>query len=199
MPKLEFFFDFISPYSYIAFHALPEEMADHVDRIDYKPIFLGAVMKATGNRPPGLVPAKGTYLGHDLARCSKRYGIDFRLHPEFPMMNTRPALRAACGLSEERDLQKQFIAAIFHHVWAAPDPLMTADPDQLGAVCEAEGLPADRILELAWDDATTAVLKDNTDEAISRGAFGAPSFFVGDELFFGHDRLEYAAEAMRLA
>ena len=199
MQKLEFCFDFISPFSYVAFHALPHYLGDGLEAVEYRPIFLGAVMKESGNRPPGLVPAKGAYMAKDLERCCRRYGIPFRMHPDFPMMNTRPMMRVACGLAEDRETQRRFIETVFHHVWAAPEPLKTDDPGQVWQMCEAAGFSPDEIERLADDDGTKRALRANTEAAISRGAFGAPSIFVGDELFFGHDRLHYAAEAQRAA
>ncbi|WP_370371557.1 2-hydroxychromene-2-carboxylate isomerase [Henriciella pelagia] len=196
---LEFFFDFISPFSYIAYHALPSELGDLVSQVEYRPMFLGAVMQTTGNRPPGLVPAKGAYLPVDLARCARRYGIPFRLNPHFPMMNTRPMLRAAIGLSDTPDEQKRFIETVLHHVWAAPSSLKTDEPDQVRAMCAEAGFDADRILELAESEHTKSVLKANTDSAIERDAFGAPTFFVGSDMFFGHDRLDYVKEALLAA
>ncbi|MEM5515709.1 2-hydroxychromene-2-carboxylate isomerase [Henriciella sp. AS95] len=196
---LEFFFDFISPFSYVAFHALPSELGDLAARTQFKPMFLGAVMQTTGNRPPGLVPAKGAYMSVDLGRCTRRYGIPFRLNPYFPMMNTRPMLRAAIGLADTPDEQKRFIETVFHHVWAAPTPLKTDDTDQVRDMCTDAGFDADQILALAESDETKAGLKANTDGAIERGAFGAPTFFVGEDMFFGHDRLDYAKEALEQA
>lgn len=194
---LEFFFDFISPFSYVAFHALPSHVDMNRTNVVFRPLFLGAVMKATGNRPPGMVPAKASYMAQDLARACRRYGLDFRMHPAFPMMNTRPVLRAACGLMDNPETQARFIELIFHHVWAAPDPLMTDDAEQVSALCRAGGLEAAAISRLTGAETSRAMLTTNTDEAIARGAFGAPSVFVGEELFFGHDRLDYAAEAVR--
>ena len=156
-----------------------------------------AIMQQTGNRPPGMVPAKAAYMGRDLERCCGRYGISFRMNPHFPMMNTRPVLRAACGLADAPVEQKRFIETIFHHVWAAPEPLKTDDGAQVRSVCEAAGLDGEKIMAMSGDESTKARMKANTDEAIERGAFGTPSFFVGDELFFGHDRLDYAVEALR--
>lgn len=197
--KLEFCFDFISPYSYVAFHVLPGHLAEAAQPPVYRPVFLGAIMQQSGNRPPGLVPAKGVYMQKDLERSCRRYGIGFRMNPHFPMMNTRPVLRAACALEDTPNEQEAFIRTIFHHVWAAPEPLKTDDLDQVRAVCNAEGLDGDRIVELAGSKEAKATLVANTDRALERGAFGAPSFFVGDEMFFGHDRLDYAIEALQTA
>ncbi|WP_084396279.1 2-hydroxychromene-2-carboxylate isomerase [Henriciella aquimarina] len=200
MPKtLDFFFDFISPFSYVAFHALPGHLEGVDAGVAYRPMFLGAVMKATDNRPPGLVPVKGVYMSKDLERCCRRHGLGFRMNPHFPLMNTRPLLRAACGLADNPDEQRSFIEAVFRHVWAEPEPLKTDDADQVRGMCEREGFDPARILALSEDADTKAAMKANTDEAVARGAFGAPSFFVGDELFFGHDRLDYAVEALQEA
>ena len=105
-------------------------------------------------------------------------------------------LRAAIGLADDADTQKRFIETIFHHVWRAEEPLKTDDLEQVRAICASAGFDADRILGLAESEETKARLNANTDSAIERGAFGAPSFFVEDELFFGHDRLDYAREAL---
>lgn len=200
MPKtLEFFFDFISPFSYVAHHALPRHLDGDLSRVTYRPMFLGAVMQATGNRPPGLVPAKGKYMSDDLRRCCERYGISFRMNPNFPMMNTRPVLRMACALSGDQEELRRFATTIFHHVWAAPQPLDTGDMEQLASILRSEGFDAEKILQSAEGEEAKDMMKTNTDEAIARGAFGAPSFFVGDNLFFGHDRLDYAVEALERA
>lgn len=196
MPEtLEFCFDFISPYSYIAFHALPHFASGKDIDVVYKPVFLGAIMRGTDNRPPGFVPAKNAYMQKDIQRSCRRYGIEFRMHPGFPMMNTRPALRIACALADLPSQQSDFIKAVFHGVWSAPDPLQTDDLEQIGAACRAAGLDSERLVSLADGADAKAALVRNTDDAIARGAFGAPSMFVGDELFFGHDRLDYAVEA----
>lgn len=195
--SLEFCFDFISPYSYIAVHALPKYLEGTDFTVDYRPIFLGAVMKGSDNRPPGLVPAKGAYMQKDILRSCARYGIGFRMHPGFPMMNTRPCLRIACALEGEPDTQSAFIRTVFHHVWAAETPLQTDDMAAVKAVCDAAGLDGERLAGLAEDEDAKAALTKNTDSALARGAFGAPSFFVDDELYFGHDRLDYVIEALR--
>jgi len=192
---LEFCFDFISPYSYIAFHALPRFVEGQDVEVILKPVFLGAIMRGTDNRPPGFVPAKNAYMQIDIQRSCRRYGIGFRMHPGFPMMNTRPALRIACALAGAPMQQSEFIRTVFHRVWAAPNPLQTDDLEQLQDICRTCGLDASSVVSLADTDDAKAALVRNTDDAIARGAFGAPSVFVGDELFFGHDRLDYAVEA----
>ena len=193
--KLEFCFDFISPYSYVAFHALPHYLKGVEAQLVYRPVFLGAIMKNTGNRPPGMVPAKATYMQKDLQRSCDRYEISFRMNPHFPMMNTRPVLRIACALTGSD--QESFIRTIFHHVWAAPEPLKTDELDQVKAVCEAAGLDGTKMVALSEDTNAKSAMIANTENALERGAFGTPSFFVGDTLFFGQDRLDYAVELLK--
>ena len=196
---LEFCFDFISPFSYVAWHALPHYLEQTDADLKITPVFLGAIMQTTGNRPPGLVPAKGAYMADDLQRCCKRYGISFRMHPKFPMMNTRPLLRAVIGLGDQPDEQKKLMDAVFHAMWAAPTPLDTEDQAQVEALCVGAGVDWSQVKAAMEDETTKDQLRTNTDETIRRGAFGAPSFFVGETLFFGHDRLDYAVEALNEA
>lgn len=200
MPKaLEFYFDYISPYSHIANAAVKQLAARTGTPVDLKPMFLGAVMQATGNRPPGLVPAKGAYMMTDLNRCAARHGLSIRMNPHFPMVNTRGLLRATIGLADDPDMQRRFIDACFRHMWETPTPLNPGEDASIAAMCAAEGFDHEAIRALADAPANKAALKTNTDTAIARGAFGSPTFFVGDEMFFGHDRLEYAEAALAQA
>lgn len=194
--KLEFFYDYISPFSYVANVAVQQMAARTGAQIELRPMFLGAVMQATGNRPPGLVPAKGAYMAVDLQRCAARYGLIFRMNPHFPMVSTRPLLRATCALANAPALQQRFADACFRHMWAAPVPLKPDDEESIRAMCEDEGFNSDDILRLASDNASKTMMQANTESAIARGAFGAPTFFVGQDMYFGHDRLDYVEEAL---
>lgn len=195
--SLEFYFDYISPFSYVA-NAAVAQLAERIDvDVEFKPMFLGAVMQSTGNRPPGMVPAKGAYMMTDLLRCTSRYGLDFRMNPYFPMVNTRVLLRATCGLANNPAEQKRFMDSVFRHMWATETALKPDDKSSVKAMCEAEGFEYSQVMALAEDPANREAMQSNTDSAIARGAFGAPTFFVGDEMFFGHDRLDYAVEALK--
>ena len=193
---LEFYFDYISPYSHIANAAVKALKARTGAVVDIRPMFLGAVMQTTGNRPPGMVPAKNTYMLADLGRCAARYGLSIRMNPYFPLVSTRGLLRATVGLASDPAEQQRFIDACFRHMWETPEALKPDDDASVRAMCEAEGFDHADILRLSGDEANKAALKENTDTAIARGAFGSPTFFVGDQMFFGHDRLDYAAEAL---
>jgi 2-hydroxychromene-2-carboxylate isomerase len=195
--RFEFYFDYISPFSYVANAAVQQMSTRTGVDAEVKPMFLGAVMQATGNRPPGLVPAKGAYMMADLQRCCTRYGLNFRPNPYFPLVSTRQLLRATCGMQEDRAEQQRFIDACFKHMWATAVPLKPDDEESLKGMCDAEGFDFSRIQELADDVANKDAMKANTDSAIARGAFGAPTFFVGDEMYFGHDRLDYVEAALK--
>ncbi|MEO0981461.1 MAG: 2-hydroxychromene-2-carboxylate isomerase [Pseudomonadota bacterium] len=194
--SFEFFFDYTSPTAYLAWHALPKLLEETGADVELRPMFLGGVMQATGNRPPGTVPAKGAYMGRDLQRCAKRIGVEVHSNPYFPV-NTLKALRATVGLGDEdKAAQKAFIGACFDQSWGVPEPKNLGSEDDLRRVAEIAGVDPDHVAALAGDATMKARLKEATDEAVERGAFGAPSFFVGDELFFGHDRMDYVAEAV---
>jgi 2-hydroxychromene-2-carboxylate isomerase len=194
--QLEYFFDFVSPYSYIAHTAVQQTIARTGAELVIRPMFLGGVMQATGNRPPGMVPAKGKYMQVDLARACQRYGLTMHMNPHFPM-NTRGMTRAAIGLEDDTARRDAFIQTCFNICWndaRGIDPTDTAAFD--AALTEAGFDPAE-IMALATDDANKDKLKANTTEAVERGAFGAPTFFVGDQMFFGHDRLDYVEDALK--
>ena len=193
---LEFFFDYISPTAYIAQAVVPSVIERTGATLKLRPMFLGGVMQATGNRPPGTVPAKGKYLGADLARCCKRYGLELHFNSHFPLMNTRPLAGATLRLLDDPDQQMKLFQSAWKHLWGKPDGIDAGDEAQFKAAIGSDGLDADTLWSLGTDAETKAMLRANTEEAVERGAFGAPTFFVGDEMFFGHDRLDYAEEAL---
>ena len=193
--RLEFFFDYVSPSSWLAYD-LAAKTAQEVDaELVYRPVFLGGIMQATGNRPPGMVPAKGTYMAHDYKRIAAHLGIPFHMNPAFPF-NTRSALRATIGLGDRTPEQAAFRTACFVAAWGEAEPKNLGEPDVMTDIAKRCGLDPEHITQLAQADENKAKLRANTDEAVERGMFGAPTFFVGDEMFFGHDRLDYAARAL---
>ncbi len=193
--QVEYFFDFVSAYSYVGHSAVLKMIERTGADLLVRPMFLGGVMQATGNRPPGMVAAKGAYLTKDLARCCKRYGITMHMNPNFPM-NTRGLTRAAIGLANDPAQQAKFIQAAFDMCWNDPTGIDPNDPVALSVALAKAGFDADQIMALANDPANKGALKANTDEAVERGAFGAPTFFVNGEMYFGHDRLDYVEEAL---
>lgn len=191
--KLEFFFDVVSPTAYLAWTQLPGLVERTGAELVYRPFFLGGVMAATGNRPPGTVEAKGKWMNADLARFAARYNTPFVRNPTFPM-NTLPIMRAAMTWKDREDFEA-FLAAVFMAAWA--DQKAIAEEDVLTAVLEGGRLDANAFWSAAKDPANKEALKANTEEAVARGVFGAPTFFVGDEMHFGQDRLDFVEEALK--
>lgn len=189
--SFEFFFDYTSPTAYLGDYAARDVARRTGAEMVYRPMFLGGVMQATGNTPPGMVAAKGKYMNADIPRCAARYGLPFTFNPHFPL-RTLPILRATLGLVGED--RSKFIDACWSHVWGADGPKNLGEADEIKAMCAKIDLDADRVLDMGKDEALKAELAANTEEAVTRGAFGAPTFFVGEEMFFGHDRLDYVED-----
>ncbi|NQD91656.1 2-hydroxychromene-2-carboxylate isomerase [Pseudomonas sp. CrR25] len=190
--QVEFFFDFGSPTSYLAWTQLPRIAAAAGAEILWRPMLLGGVFKATGNQSPVAVPAKGRYMLQDLARFARRYAVPMTFNPCFPI-NTLPLMRGAAGYLDTPRFQP-YLKAIFEALWVHQQHL--GKPEVLSEVLTAAGFDPAEFARLVSDEAVKQRLKAITEEAIERGVFGAPSFFVGDELHFGQDRLDFVAEAL---
>ena len=190
--RLEYFFDYVSPFSYLADSQLPALIERTGAELVHRPFLLGGVMQATGNSPPFAVPAKGRYVGTDVARWVERYGLMVQPNPHFPI-NTVKALRAALVAQADGGFAA-FHEAAFRATWCEAANL--ADVEVLRSVLEKAGLDAGRVLARIGEPAIKEQLKANTAEAVERGAFGSPTFFVGDEMFFGNDRLDFVEEAL---
>lgn len=191
---VDFYYDYGSPAAYLAYTQLPKIAAETGAQIAFKPILLGGVFQATGNRPPISVPLKGEYLFKDLNRYAKRYSVAFTMNPHFPI-NTLHLMRADIGLQMKNDPRlAQFRDTIFNAIWA--DQQNMNDPATVGAVLAAASFDGMAILALSGDQAVKDALKVATQDAVDRGIFGAPSFIVGDELFWGQDRLDFVREAL---
>lgn len=191
---LEFFFDYGSPYSYLANHRLPGLRERTGVEVVYRPMLLGGVFKATGNQSPALEPieAKRAYGGVAMRRSAEAYGAPFGGNPHFPI-NTLTLMRTAVAA------QRQGVFDVFHRVvypafWV--DGLDLGDEAVLASVLQGAGLDADELAELRARDDVKAELKQTTEDAVSRGAFGAPTFFLGDEMFFGADHMFFLERAL---
>lgn len=194
MPKtIEFLFDVGSPTTYLAHRRLPAIAARTGAAVDYIPILLGGVFKATGNAPPGLVAARGRWMSIDMARYAAREAIPFNHNPDFPI-NTITMMRmltAARGTSGFAPLAETLFAAM----WERPRNM--GDAEVLTATLTTAGFDAAAQFARANDPATKAALVLATENAVARGVFGAPTFFVGDAIFFGQDRLDWVEAAAR--
>lgn len=193
MKRVEFFYDYTSTYSYIAHREIERVAAATGAELVFRPMALGFVFKASGNSMPAAVPAKGSYMMRDVARWAKRNGLPFQIPSVFPVNSIR-ALRGAVAA-----LQDGVFPAYHHAVMKAywGDGKDIGDRDVLVAVANAAGLDGEALVSRTDDPGVKDQLKTNTDEAVTRGVFGAPTFFVGDEMFWGNDRLDFVEEALR--
>lgn len=185
--EIEFFFDLGSAYSYLAATQLAGVSARTRTPVRWRPFLLGAVFKATGNHTPATIPAKARWMLGDLDRWAAHYGVPLKMPSRFPI-NALRVQRFLVGI-ERSDATKVAPAALslFHAYWAEDrDP--TAD-DVLVVAATAAGIDPAAALAAIEAQETKDQLRATSDEAIARGAFGAPSLFVGDALFWGNDRL----------
>ena len=191
---VEFYFDVGSPASYLAWTQLPKLCAEKGANLVFKPMLLGGVFQATGNASPAAVPAKGRYTTIDFQRYARRYNVLFSSNPHFPI-NTLNLMRAVIGVQIRQPERFQvFLAAIFKAMWV--DTLDLNLPELTAATIVEAGFSLEEVQALTNDPEIKNALKANTDEALNRGVFGAPTMFVGDEMFFGQDRLDFVREAL---
>ena len=191
---VDFYFDVGSPASYLAWTQLPSICAAAGAELVYKPMLLGGVYQATGNASPGTIPAKGRYTVRDYERHARKYGVPFRNNPHFPII-TLFLMRAVTGVqAREPGRLQDFLRAVFQALWI--DGLDLNQPALTADALAGAGFAPDAILALTADPAVKAALKATTDEAVERGVFGAPTSFVGDEMFFGQDRLDMIREEL---
>lgn len=193
-PKLEVFFDVGSPTSYLAWTQLPRIAAETGAAILWRPMLLGGVFKATGNASPVLVPAKGRWMTDDIQRFATRYGVPFRFNPHFPI-NTLTLMRGATAMQMRSPADfARYLDVIERAMWEIPKNL--GDPDVLATALADAGFDPAAFAMLVADPEVKAKLIATTDEAVARGVFGAPTFFVGDAMHFGQDRLDFVQEAL---
>ncbi len=191
---VDFYFDYGSPAAWLAYTQLPKLAADTGATVAMKPMLLGGVFQATGNRAPISVPLKGSYLFQDFDRFAKRYGVPLVMNPHFPI-NTVTLMRGDVALAMRADTQlASYREAVFRAVWVTQHNM--GDPATVAAVLGAAGLDGTAILAMTAEQAVKDELKALTQAAVERGVFGAPTFFVGDAMFWGQDRLDFVREAL---
>lgn len=191
--RVEFYFDFASPNCYLAYKALPDFFSRDV--VDIKPCLLGGVFKATGNQAPMVafsgVQGKLVYEMLEMQRFIDRHKLDrFKMNPNFPI-NTLTLMR---GLVAIEDRQTDYIETVLAAMWE--DEKNLNDPVLVSEVWTAGGFDAAALLEKTQDPAVKSALAEKTGAAVARGIFGLPAFYVGDDMFFGKDRLGQVAEAI---
>ena len=194
---IDFYFDFVSPYSYLASTVLPRVAAGHGAVIDYRPFTLIELMQKVGNRPTTIeCQNKGVYVMADLERWAKRYQVAFAPNPAWPRIDFAELGRGALvALDEGRGAD--YVAAIFRAIWGEAADL-SLRPKLIDVLTHAK-LDGDRLLQRAASPEYVARLKESTAAAAERGVFGSPTMFVGKEMFFGNDRFDFMTQALSSA
>jgi 2-hydroxychromene-2-carboxylate isomerase len=197
MPKVDFLFDFGSPNAYHSHLVIPAIEKRQGVAFDYVPVLLGGIFKLTNNRSPAESNAgiknKPAYQQLATRRFIQQHGITrWQPNPFFPV-NTLMIMRGAVA-SRKLGIFERYVDEVYRHMWAEPKKL--DDPAVLRAALLESDLPADRLFELAQTAEVKDALIAETQRAVDRGAFGSPTFFVGDEIYFGKDRLRDVEEAI---
>lgn len=192
---VEFHFDFGSPNAYLSHLVLPALEDRTGQKVTYVPILLGGVFKATNNVSPAVslqgVKNKGEYQALETQRFLKAHDITrYAPNPFFPV-NTLQVMRGAI-VAERQGFFGRYVDEVYRHMWAEPKKM--DDPEVIAAALEESGLPVETIMAGIQDPKVKAQLVANTENAVNRGVFGSPSFFVGGELFFGKDKLRDVEE-----
>lgn len=194
---IEFLFDVGSPFSWLAYHRLPTFAQEHCASIIWTPVLVAGIFQATGNRSPVEVPAKAMYTLLDLQRWAKAFNVNFQMNPAFPI-HTLQLMRGAVALQMQDEAAfRRYLAAIFHAMFEQPRNLN--EPAELASVLTAAGFDPMQLLTMTADQAVKDKLKENTAHAVARGAFGVPTFFVGEQMFWGQDRFDFVAQALAQA
>ena len=194
---LELIFDFGSPNAYLCMKALPELLDRTGADLTITPCLLGGIFKATGNKAPMVqyadAPAKLAYENLEMRRFIERHGLTkFRINPHFPV-NTLTIMRGAI-VAEDEGVLDDYVDAVNRAMWE--EGLKMDDPEVIAAYLSANGFDGPALLARTQEPAIKAKLAQNTEAAVARGAFGIPTFFVRDEMFFGKDRLAQVEEAL---
>lgn len=193
--NVDFYYDFGSPTAYLAWTQLPAICADAGAVLNYRPILLGGIFKATDNQTPVNIKPKGAWLFDDIARYADRYGVPFAMNPHF-IINTLAIMRGAHWALEAGCIET-YNTAMYEATWV--NERNTGDPDEIRAIMGEAGLDADAMTKAIQQPEVKQRLIDATSQAVERGAFGAPTMFVNGEMHFGQDRLDWVREALQKA
>jgi len=194
---VDFYFDFASPNAYLSHQVVPGIEERTGTKFNYIPVLLGGIFKATSNKPPmeaffGILN-KNEYQSVEMKRFQERHGIDkFKMNPHFPVMSLQ-IIRGAVGAQQDGYLDK-YIDEVLKHMWEEPKKM--DDPEVIKEAFTESGFDADRLMNQMQDPDIKAQLIENTENAVKRGTFGIPTFFVGDDIYFGKDTLWQVEEAL---
>jgi 2-hydroxychromene-2-carboxylate isomerase len=195
MAKVEFHFDLGSPNAYLSHLVIPQIETRTGVKFEYVPVLLGGVFKLTNNRSPAEslrgIKNKPEYERLEMRRFIQHHGISrFQMNPYFPV-NTLMLMRGTIA-AQSLGVFQRYVDEMFQNMWAEPKKL--DDPQVWRAALDKSGLPAEQILELIETPKIKEQLLANTQRSVERGTFGSPTFYVGEEIFFGKDRLRDVEE-----
>jgi 2-hydroxychromene-2-carboxylate isomerase len=195
--RVEFHFDFGSPNAYLSHVVIPRIEQRTGAKFVYVPILLGGVFKLTNNRSPvesfAGIRNKLPYERLETERFIKQHGItNYQFNPFFPV-NTLALMRGAVA-AQRLGVFERYVDEIFRHMWEQPKDM--DDPAVIGAALQESGFDAAKLMALAQDQSVKDELAANTSRSVERGAFGAPTFFVDDEMYFGKNTLREVEEAI---
>lgn len=190
---LEFFWELSSPYTYLAATQLDDLEQRTGAKVVWKPMLLGKVFEATGNQMPARIPAKARYMGGDLKLWAQYYGVPIVVMPKVFPINSVAGARAAIA-AEAQGQGPELSLALMQAYWGEGVDLSA--PDAVLAVAQRAGLDVAALAAAMQSQEVKDQLRQNTDEAVARGAFGAPTFFVGEQMFWGNDRLPLIERAL---
>ena len=196
-PTVQFLFDFGSPNAYLCHKVIPEIEARTGVRFEYVPVLLGGLFKLANNRSPmeafAGIPNKLAYDKLEMKRFISKHKLDlFRFNPHFPV-NTLTIMRGAVA-AKQLGMFEPYVNAIYAGMWE--EGLNLSDPTVIHATLAKHSIHAEPLLQAIQSAEVKSALLDNTQKAFDRGAFGSPTFFVGQEIFFGKDRLRDVEEAI---
>ena len=188
MKSIDFYFDFSSPYGYIASCRVDDIAARHGRTVNWYPYLLGVVFKTTGRRPLPEQPLVGDYALRDFARSARLYGVPFNMPQRLPISGVNPS-RAYYWLYDQDPQQAKALARSLYAAYFV-DGRDISDPEQVAEVTAALGIDRAAVAQALQDPTVKERLRQECDAAIARGAFGSPFIFVDDEPFWGSDRLD---------
>ena len=190
--NVTFCFDFGSPYSYLAYNNL-NSIREAGGEVTIMPVLLGGIFKATGNQPPATVQKKGEYMFKDINRWSKKLGIPFKMNPYFPIL-TVPHMRGAV-LAQRENILEKYMQVMFEAIWVKAMNLN--DQEILTNIAEKSGIDPNQFAEEISSDEIKNKLRENTEFAISKGAFGVPTYYLDDEMFWGIDSVKFLLDGLK--
>ncbi len=190
--NVTFCFDFGSPYSYLAYNNL-NSIREAGGEVTIMPVLLGGIFKATGNQPPATVQKKGEYMFKDINRWSKKLDIPFKMNPYFPIL-TVPHMRGAV-LAQRENILEKYMQVMFEAIWVKAMNLN--DQEILTNIAEKSGIDPNQFSEEISSDEIKNKLRENTEFAISKGAFGVPTYYLDDEMFWGIDSVKFLLDGLK--